>query len=141
MQFIGAKLALFLGRHLVVILRDERTDIPYPGYWDFPGGGREGHEDPQDCVLRETEEEVGLRLLRSQLVHARCYPKAQGDGWFFAAHLPSSCVEDIRFGNEGQGWDLMTPEDYVAHPLGIPNFKFRLQDYLSKPGAIHRSDG
>ncbi|TNJ41071.1 NUDIX hydrolase [Phaeobacter sp. B1627] len=138
MHFIGAKLALFLGHHLLVILRDERTDIPFPGYWDFPGGGREGDEDPEDCVLRETEEEVGLRLLRPQLTHARCYPNEEGHSWFFAAHLDMSSVDDIRFGNEGQGWELMAPQDYLSHPLGIPNFKSRLQDYLSKMGAPQR---
>ena len=60
--FVGAKLALFLGDHLAVILRDDRPDIPWPGRLDLPGGGRDGDENPQDCVLRETREELGLAL-------------------------------------------------------------------------------
>ena len=47
MSFIGAKLALFIGADLLTILRDDRPDIPFPGHWDFPGGGREGGESPQ----------------------------------------------------------------------------------------------
>ena len=58
MSFSGAKLALFLGADLLVIKRDDRPDIPYPGYWDLPGGGREGDETPQACALRETYEET-----------------------------------------------------------------------------------
>ena len=38
MTFSGAKLALFLGPDLLVILRDDRPDIPWPGRWDLPGG-------------------------------------------------------------------------------------------------------
>jgi len=68
MSFSGAKLALFLGVDLLVILRDDRPDIPYPGHWDFPGGGREGQETPEACALRETREEVGLVLRPSELV-------------------------------------------------------------------------
>ena len=42
--FVGAKLALFLGEELLVIRRDDRPDIPWPDFLDFPGGGREGDE-------------------------------------------------------------------------------------------------
>ncbi|WP_323776898.1 hypothetical protein [Leisingera sp.] len=39
-DFSGAKLTLFLGRDLLVILRDDAPDILYPGHWDLLGGGR-----------------------------------------------------------------------------------------------------
>ncbi len=131
MGFIGAKLALFLGQDLLVILRDARPDIPYPGHWDFPGGGREGRETPEDCALRETAEEVGLRVGPAELNYGRAYAVDAGTSWFFAAHLPAATRADIRFGDEGQGWDLMRPEAYLAHPLAIPEFKERLRDYLA----------
>ena len=44
MPFRGAKLALFVGDDLAVILRDDIPHIPFPNCWDFPGGGREGDE-------------------------------------------------------------------------------------------------
>jgi 8-oxo-dGTP diphosphatase len=71
MTFSGAKLALFLGQKIVVILRDDKPDIPYPGHWDLPGGGREQEESPEVCALRETEEEIGLQLAPSDLVWSR----------------------------------------------------------------------
>ena len=43
-DFVGAKLVLFLGQELAVILRDARPDIPWPGRLDLPGGGRDGSE-------------------------------------------------------------------------------------------------
>ncbi|MEX0308017.1 MAG: NUDIX hydrolase [Ruegeria sp.] len=132
MDFTGAKTALFLGSELLVIQRDERTDIPYPGYLDFPGGGKEPGETPIDCALRETVEEVGLRLNVTDLIWSRQY----GQSWFFVALRPSEDVSLIRFGDEGQGWRLMCPQDYLSHSLAIPNFVVRLQDYLSETGAV-----
>ena len=40
--FHGAKLAVFLGEKLAVILRDDYPGSPFAGYWDLPGGGARG---------------------------------------------------------------------------------------------------
>lgn len=135
MEFRGAKLALFLGGALLVIRRDRRADIPWPGRWDLPGGGREGTESAVDCVLRETLEEVGLALAPSDLCWGRAYPQSNGVVWFFAAELPGEMVDRVRFGDEGEGWRLMSYEDYAAHPAAIPHFVARIGDYLAERGA------
>ncbi|QBF30386.1 NUDIX hydrolase [Thalassococcus sp. S3] len=130
MTFSGAKLALFVGSDLLVILRDEKPDIPYPGYWDLPGGGREGGESPQDCALRETREEVGLIVPPDALIWERSYLRPLGRMWFFAARMPASIQSQVRFGNEGQCWRLMAPDAYLAHPKAIPQFATQLRLYL-----------
>jgi len=130
MAFSGAKLALFLGAELLVILRDDRPDIPYPGHWDLPGGGREGQETPEACALRETREEVGLELRPSDLVWSRHYWRPRGLVWFFAAHLPKAASDTITFGSEGQGWRFMSPEEYCAHPLAVPHFAEQVRHYM-----------
>lgn len=135
-EFAGAKLALFLGQDLLVIQRDDKPDIPYPGHWDLPGGGREGDESPEVCALRETYEEVGLVLPPELLNWTRVYRRPHGRVWFFAAHLPSSAAGQIRFGNEGQGWALMAPEAYCEHPLAVPHFAARLRDYLTERRSL-----
>lgn len=133
MSFAGAKLALFLGSDLLVIRRDDRPDIPWPNFWDLPGGGREGSESPQDCVLRETREEVGLIVPRAALVWSTSYLRPVGRTWFFAAHLPLATQDDVVFGSEGQEWRLMSPQDYVAHPLAVPHFATQVRAYLDDP--------
>jgi 8-oxo-dGTP diphosphatase len=131
-DFLGAKLALFVGADLVVILRDDKADIPFPGHWDFPGGGREAGEGPAACVLRETREELGLVLAERDLIYRRCYQSETHKSWFFTAHLAAARVDDIVLGDEGQCWQLMPPDVYCDHPKGVPNFQSRLKDYLSQ---------
>lgn len=138
-RFSGAKLALFLGDDLLVIQRDQRPDIPWPGHWDLPGGGREGDETPQACALRETREEVGLIVPATDLVWANSYRRPHGIVWFFAAHLPEQVQCDIVFGSEGQGWRMMTPDTYCAHPLAVPHFAAQLRLYMAQP-EFHVAD-
>ncbi|MBO9448123.1 NUDIX hydrolase [Ruegeria sp. R14_0] len=128
MQFTGAKVALFLGADLLVIQRDDKKDIPFPNHFDFPGGGREGAETPLQCVTRETFEEVGLRLGEADFVWSRQYEQ----NWFFVAHRPPSDTRLIRFGDEGQGWRLMSPDTCLNNPLAVPNFAIRLRQYLTE---------
>ena len=97
--FAGAKLMLFLGPALVVIQRDDVPHIPWPGYLDFPGGAREGDETPEACALRETREEIGLRLSDDDLVWKQPQHHPGWMSWFFAAHLPADTVQQVVFGN------------------------------------------
>ncbi len=133
-EFAGAKLALFLGDDLAVILRDARLDIPWPGRLDLPGGGRDGDESPQDCVLRETREELGLVIEIGQLRWGQKFIGRSGPVWFFAAHLEDARARDVVFGDEGQGWRLMAPTAYLTDPLAIPHFQDRLRLYLASQG-------
>jgi len=129
--FVGAKLALFVGGALVVIRRDEGKPIPWPGFLDFPGGGREGGETALECALRETREEVGLAVAEAEVVWRRRYERPHGTVWFFAARLAEERAAEIVLGDEGQDWRLMTAEAYMADPAGIPHFKAHLRDYLT----------
>lgn len=41
----------------------------YPLYWDIPGGSVEDMELPREGALRETFEEVGLRIIIKNIIH------------------------------------------------------------------------
>ncbi len=131
-KFSGAKIALFIGGRLAIILRDDLPDIPYPGHWDLPGGGREGDETPLSCALRETREELGLIVPEGSVRWARGFDSAASDRtWFCAAHLPGRAAREIVFGNEGQRWELVDPDIYLHARLNIPHLAERLSTYLN----------
>ncbi|SLN61581.1 NUDIX domain protein [Roseivivax jejudonensis] len=133
--FVGAKLLLFVGDSVVVIRRDERPDIPWPGRLDFPGGGREGFEDPEECVLRETEEEIGLRLTRSDLHVVGTRRSDAGVSWFFAARLPADAQNAIRLGSEGTEWMRLDPHDFARRTDAVPHFRHIMSEYLETIGG------
>ncbi len=131
--FMGAKIALVCGTELVAYRRDDSPAIPWPGLWDLPGGGREGAETPAGCALREVEEEFGLTLAPERVHWCRRYPGMLDPGrssYFLAAEISQAEVAAIRFGEEGQYWQMMSIEDFLALPDAITHLQERLSDYL-----------
>ena len=131
--FHGAKIALICGADLLAYRRDETPGIPNPGLWDLPGGGREGDETPDQTVLREVEEEFGLTLDPGCIAWRRVYPSVDHPGhlgWFLAGSLDPAEIAAIRFGDEGECWEMMPVATFLAHPQAVPYLRRRLADYL-----------
>lgn len=128
MDFTGAKAALFCDGFVLTYLRDEKPGLRWPGLWDLPGGGREGAEGPEDCLLRELWEEFGLRLSADRLVWRRVFPSMVEAGQtsvFFGGWLTRQEVAAIRFGDEGQGWELMPVVGFLGHSNAVPEMQRR----------------
>ncbi|GAB6096444.1 hypothetical protein JCM14469_26970 [Desulfatiferula olefinivorans] len=55
---------LFVNRRnrLLLFLRDDKPGLPHAGMWDLPGGHVEDGESPDQCIVREMNEELGLDL-------------------------------------------------------------------------------
>ncbi|KPP88987.1 MAG: 8-oxo-dGTP diphosphatase [Rhodobacteraceae bacterium HLUCCA08] len=138
MTFDGAKAALFIGARLLVYRRDDRPDLPWPGMWDLPGGGREGDETPEQTLRREVHEEFGLDLPAASIRWRRAFAAAHRPGarvWFFVAALPEQATARVVFGDEGQEWRLMTPEAFLALPDAVPSFAPRLRIWADETGG------
>ena len=46
----------------LLYLRDNKPDIPFPDHWDLIGGHVEEGETPDEALVREVKEELGLDL-------------------------------------------------------------------------------
>lgn len=55
------------GKYLVT--KRSKEERPYPEYWDIPGGIVEYGELPRDGAIRETMEEVGLKVKLIRVIH------------------------------------------------------------------------
>jgi 8-oxo-dGTP diphosphatase len=56
-----------------VLLTKRCDDVPYPGFWEFPGGKVEADEDPMRCVERELMEELGITVRADAIYDAIFY--------------------------------------------------------------------
>ena len=49
-------------KRVLFYLRDDKPTLLYPNRWALPGGYREEGETPEQCILREIEEELGVKF-------------------------------------------------------------------------------
>lgn len=105
---------IFVNREgeLLLRLRGSEPGLPFPAMWDLIGGGMEGGESPEDAIVRETLEELGLVLedfiywgdVRGVvLIHV-----------FLAALDLAASALDLQ---EGERVEWVAPEDIGKLPL------------------------
>ena len=112
-DFTGVKAALLVEQSILVILRDNKPDIPWPNTWELPGGGREGQETPWSKIYPSM-----LDKDRSAV--------------FVVGRISQEQYREIRFGDEGQEFKLMPVEDFIKAEGVIPQLQERFKDYLSE---------
>jgi 8-oxo-dGTP diphosphatase len=63
MKRLGASI-IFVNdkKQVLLFLRDDKPDLPYPNMWDVPGGHVEPDETPEECIVREMKEEMDINL-------------------------------------------------------------------------------
>ena len=75
-----------------VIVQDGKILLTHElnsGWWLMPGGGTEEGETPEECVIREVEEETGYRVrpLRRFLFMCEYYEEYRYSGYFFVCEV------------------------------------------------------
>lgn len=134
-DFSGAKIALLCDDKVLTILRDDKPDIPYPNMWELPGGGREQHETPFECVQREVFEELGLTVKIEDIMWSKAYPgvvNPSQQSVFIVSTITAEDLATITFGDEGQAYQLMPIADFLSDTSVIPQLQRRLIDYLTQ---------
>ena len=138
-DFTGSKIALIYDSKLICIQRDEKPGLRFSGMWDLPGGGREGDETPEQTAQREVFEELGIQLSNEQIVYKKSYPAmVEQDmvGFFLGAEISQDQYRNIRFGNEGRRWALMSVSDFLAKDDIVPQHRKRLADLIKSSKLI-----
>lgn len=135
LDYTGCKIALICDGRILTILRDDKPTIPWPNLWELPGGGREGDESPFECVSREVYEELSIQLLKDDIVWSWIYPSMLDENKnsvFLVGKLTQEQFDSIVFGDEGQGYKLVSFEEFLTSDRVVPQLQERVRDYMEE---------
>lgn len=139
-EFTGCKIALFCEDKILTILRDDKPTIPWPNLWELPGGGREGNETPFECVAREVYEELSIQLSKDDVIWSGIYPSmldGSKKSVFLVGQLTQEQFESIVFGDEGQGYKLVSLEEFLTSDRVVPQLQERVREYVEENVPDH----
>lgn len=123
MHQVATALIFDCNGQLLIYLRDEKPDISYPGYWDLFGGRVEPGETPEQALIREVEEELGIlidnySLFKTYESHLEVDPNVK---YVYVVHIPQAASQLTLY--EGQyhlGINLSERHNYAfANMLGL----------------------
>jgi 8-oxo-dGTP pyrophosphatase MutT (NUDIX family) len=89
--------------------------------WELPGGRLERGESPEECLLREVAEEVGLEAVIERLVDARAFEPAPGKEVFVLVYrclLAAAGVPVLSAEHREAGWFSLAEMDGLVLPDG-----------------------
>ena len=103
----------------------------YPLNREVHGPAFQGQESPEDCILRELDEEFGLSLPAERLEYRKRYESVSAGSYayVFVATLSARELVSIWFGSEGKRWRMMDIDEYLDHPEALANHKAWLNEY------------
>ena len=114
-------------------LRDDKPEIPYPNTWCLPGGMRDEGESAIDCAVRELAEEMGLAVDPAALTVMDDRMRSYGHETTFALHLD---VEPAAIDlTEGQAIALFSRDEIAEMDLGYDDNEVLESYFRQTPGS------
>ncbi len=93
MQQVAQVILFDRDSRLLIYLRDNKPGIPFPNRWDFFGGHLERGETPDQALVREVEEELGLAL--STWEFFRTHVCTEGDAYPNVKYIYWSRIDQV----------------------------------------------
>lgn len=104
----------------IVLLKNERDE------WELPGGKIEINETPEECLIREIQEELNLKCSVSRLIDTWMYNILNKVNVFIVTYLCDKLIVDteiLKISNEHKELGLFSIEDIdnLNMPQGYKN--------------------
>ncbi len=117
----------------ILLLRRKKTSRYYPASWGFLTGTIEQGEKPEQCAVREAEEEISCRIEIKKTGYGFSYAaEMQGERYCFTIY-PMLCKlknsrPKIKLNNENVGYKWLKPEKIIKLRNVLPLLKTDLQN-------------
>lgn len=111
----------------IVLLR--RADDPQWGKWAFPGGFVDRGESVPQAAVRETLEEVGLRVSVTGILDVYSMP---GSDVVVVAYAAEVIGGELTAGDEAQDVRAFPPEHIPWDDLAFESTRLALKDYVHR---------
>jgi 8-oxo-dGTP diphosphatase len=115
-----------------VLLAQRPEGKSMAGLWEFPGGKIEPGETPENCLIRELEEELGINTWESCLAPLTFASHSYADFHLLMPLFACRKWEGIVQGREGQALAWVAPQklrEYPMPPADLPLIPV-LRDWL-----------
>jgi 8-oxo-dGTP diphosphatase len=114
---------------ILLFLRDNIPDLPYPNMWDVPGGHVEANESPEKCIIREMKEEMDLDIDEFDLFSTIEFDDRIEYTFWAKADFDIDKIELM----EGQQLKWFTRDDAQQTPLAYGFNEIIEQFYINAP--------
>ncbi len=111
----------------IVLLR--RAVEPQKGKWVFPGGFVDRGETVHGAAVRETLEEVGLRVTLTGILDVYSFPGEEVAVVVYAADVAGG---ELIVGDEAEDVRAFPPESLPWDELAFPSTQEALRDYVHR---------
>ena len=132
MQKISAIILENYKGEFLLALRDNKSWIPFPNHWDLIGGHVEEGETPEEALIREFKEELGLDLKDYKFYKE--FECIDGDAFENIKYIYSGIInipiEEITL-YEGQYARYFTKEE-IPHVKFANIIKSIVMDYINE---------
>lgn len=106
----GAKAFVIYNKKLLLILRDNKPDIPSPNKWSLPGGAIEKNETILETIKRELQEEINI--IPKNIIYLGEQNYKDGSKVFrYSAKLTKNEFQNIKLGDEGQKLEFFSLDE------------------------------
>jgi len=128
---IGVKAFVVFEGKILLILRDNVPTIPYPDFWNLPGGGVEKGEDFDIALRRELMEEIGMIPANIVRIGVESFDDNR-TVIRYLVRLDTDEVEQLKLGDEGQEMKFFAFDEMLKLPMPpyLGNFVQKNKEYL-----------
>jgi len=79
--------AVIMDEHQQVLITKRPLTVPQGGLWEFPGGKIELNESPEEALVRELEEELGIVVQSSRFLSEVSHQYVEKQVHLFVFHV------------------------------------------------------